>query len=114
MSASHSIDPQSIPWKRISAGVYRKDCAYNKGTKQFLSFFKIEKGARLKTHKHFDREWVYVIDGVYEDEFDSAKKGSIKINTKGSVHTSQSRKGCLLLVIWSGKHIPTPAAKRKT
>lgn len=99
------VDPHTIPWQRVSKGVYRKDIVKDKKTKQFLSFFKIERGARLKRHKHPEEEWVYVVKGTYEDEYCSVPKGMIKINQKGLVHTSKSTKGCTLLVLWCGKHI---------
>lgn len=99
------VDPHSIPWKRVSKGVYRKDIVSDKKTQQVLSFFKIERGAKLKRHKHPEKEWVYVLDGTYEDEHSSVAKGMIKINKKGSIHTSKSNKGCTLLVLWCGKHI---------
>lgn len=100
-----TINPDSIPWKRVSKGVYRKDILNDAKTKQVLSFFKIEKGAKLKKHKHPEKEWVYVLEGAYQDEYGSVPKGMVKVNRKGSVHTSQSHRGCLLLVLWCGNHV---------
>ena len=104
MHSLSTINPRTIPWKLVGQGVYRKDILHDKKSGQFLSFFKINKGAKLKKHSHPKKEWVYVLDGTYEDEYGNVAKGMIKINAKGSVHTSKSRKGCTLLVFWSGKH----------
>ncbi len=100
------IDPKKIPWKKVASGISTKDIIYDKKKKQKLTLFRFQAGTKLSPHKHTDVEWMYVLDGVYQDEFSSVKKGSLKINNKGSIHTSQSKKGCTLLVLWSGKHIP--------
>lgn len=102
---SIAVDPRSIPWKRVSKGVYRKDILHDRKANQLLSLFKIEEGAKLTRHKHPEKEWVYVLEGLYEDEYGSVPKGMIKMNRKGSIHTSQSNRGCILLVLWCGKHI---------
>ncbi|MBI4252992.1 cupin domain-containing protein [Candidatus Uhrbacteria bacterium] len=99
------INPNDIPWKKIAPGVTMKDLAFDKPKNQRLTLFKFNKGARLKTHKHSALEWMYVLDGIYQDEFCTIPKGRLKINKKGSIHTSQPKRGCTLLVVWSGKHI---------
>lgn len=99
------INPKNIPWKKIARGVFIKDLAHDKPKNQKLTLFKFDKGTRLKTHKHAALEWVYVLDGVYQDEFCEVPKGRLKINKKGSIHTSQPKRSCTLLVVWSGRHI---------
>jgi anti-sigma factor ChrR (cupin superfamily) len=99
------VNPREIPWKKIAKGVAVKDLAHDKSKNQKLTLFKFNKGAKLKTHKHAALEWMYVLDGTYQDEFCSVSKGQLKINTKGSIHTSQPKRGCLLLVVWGGAHI---------
>lgn len=99
------VNPSDIPWKKIAPRVWVKDLAKDESKKQKLTLFKFGKNTKLKTHKHTALEWVYVLDGVYQDEFCSIPKGQLKINKRGSIHTSQPTRGCLLLVVWSGKHI---------
>lgn len=108
------IDPKKIPWKKIARGVYIKDIIEDKKKKQKLTLFKFGKNTKLTPHKHADVEWMYVLDGVYQDDFFSVPKGLLKINKKGSTHTSQSSNGCLLLVLWSGKHVPVRASEHNT
>lgn len=98
------INPIDIPWKNIAPGVTMKDLVHDKSKDQKLTLFKFNKGSKLKTHKHAALEWMYVLDGVYQDEFCTIPKGQLKINKRGSVHTSQPKRGCTLLVLWSGKH----------
>lgn len=98
------IDPASVEWDKVASGVFRKDLAHDQKRDLVWSIFKIDPGASLQRHRHPNWEWVYVIDGVYEDEYGSVPKGHMKINADLSVHTSRSLKGCTLLVVWCGRH----------
>ncbi len=104
MKSFQIIDPHSIPWKRHARGVATKNLAYSKEKNQYLTLFKIKKGARLKRHRHPCVEWMYVLEGTYRDDFGAAKKGQLKINAAGSVHSGVAGGGCVLLVLWCGKH----------
>ena len=86
------IDPKKILWTKIRTGYYRKDLCEDKRKKKFLSLLKIIRHARLKKHSHPD------------DEYSRARAGMVKINFKNSQHMGKTN-GCLLLVLWSGKHI---------
>ena len=98
------IDPKKILWTKIRTGYYRKDLCEDKRKKKFLSLLKITRHARLKKHSHPDTEWVYVLKGAYADEYSRVRAGMVKINFKDSQHMGKTN-GCLLLVLWSGKHI---------
>ncbi len=101
-----TVDPRTLPWIPIAKGVTIKTLVHDKKKNQVLSIFKFKKGTYLTPHKHASLEWMYVLEGVYQDEFSTLPKGRLKINHKGSVHTSRSSRGCTLLVLWNGKHIP--------
>lgn len=100
------VDPKKIPWTRIAKGVFLKNLAIDKKKGYTLSLFKFYKNTKLIPHKHASCEWMYVLDGIYQDEYFTVPKGMLKINRKGTIHTSRSTKGCTLLVLWNGKHIP--------
>lgn len=98
------IDPHSIPWEKRSRGVYTKNLAHDTKKNQYLTLFNIKKGAKIKQHRHPCVEWVYVLEGEYKDDFGTAKKGQLKINKALSVHMGIAGNGCLLLVLWCGRH----------
>ncbi|MEK7649091.1 MAG: cupin domain-containing protein [Patescibacteria group bacterium] len=104
MTPFHIIDPHSLPWQRRADGVYTKELAHNEEQNQYLTLFKIEKGAALKKHQHPCTEWMYVLEGEYKDDFGTAKTGQLKINEPHSIHTGAAGDGCLLLVLWCGRH----------
>ena len=100
------IDPATVSWTKRSPGVFTAHLAHDPIRDLYWTLFKIEPGARLARHRHPSWEWVTVLEGVYEDEKDSISAGKMKINPPGSVHASQSTRGCTLLVVWCGRHEP--------
>ena len=55
-------------------------------------------GTVFKPHRHFGGEEIYVIDGVFEDEFGRYPAGTWLRNPHLSMHTPFSTEGCTILV----------------
>jgi anti-sigma factor ChrR (cupin superfamily) len=63
-------------------------------------------GTQFQHHSHWGGEEIFVLDGVFEDEFGSYPKGTWLRNPSGSHHTPFSRSGCLIYV--KTGHLPSP------
>ncbi len=55
-------------------------------------------GTHFQAHRHFGGEEIFVIDGVFEDEFGSYPKGTWLRSPHLSVHTPFSTQGCTIFV----------------
>ena len=65
---------------------------------EHTSLVKWEPGTVFNPHTHPGGEEIFVIDGVFQDEFGHYPKGSWLRNPPGSAHHPFSEKGCLILV----------------
>lgn len=63
-----------------------------------VALVKWEAGTRFNCHTHFGGEEIFVLEGVFEDEFGRYPKGTWLRNPPGSIHTPFSSKGCLIYV----------------
>ncbi len=63
-----------------------------------VALVKWEPGTRFQHHSHWGGEEIYVIEGVFEDEFGTYPQGTWIRNPHGSVHTPFSKEGCLIYV----------------
>ena len=67
------------------------------GTEQ-VALVKWEPGTEFQRHSHWGGEEIYVIEGVFEDEFGIYPQGTWIRNPHGSIHTPFSKEGCLIYV----------------
>jgi len=104
MPGQKVVNTKKIKWKELRKGAYIKNLAKQKAAGMQYDLLKIDPGMKFPTHRHASFEWVYVLNGIFEDENGKYPKDTFLINYKGSFHTSGSTKGCLLLVYWSGRH----------
>ncbi len=63
-----------------------------------VALVKWEPGTVFQRHSHWGGEEIYVIEGVFEDEFGTYPQGTWIRNPHGSVHTPFSKEGCLIYV----------------
>ncbi|MFM7602200.1 MAG: cupin domain-containing protein, partial [Pseudanabaena sp.] len=55
-------------------------------------------GTYFQPHMHLGGEEIFVVDGVFEDEFGAYPKGTWLRNPSGSRHMPFSKSGCLIYV----------------
>jgi anti-sigma factor ChrR (cupin superfamily) len=55
-------------------------------------------GTQFQLHRHWGGEEIFVVDGVFEDEFGTYPKGTWIRSPSGSMHTPFSHAGCLIYV----------------
>lgn len=55
-------------------------------------------GTYFQRHHHWGGEEIFVLDGVFADEFGTYPKGTWLRNPSGSIHTPFSQEGCLIYV----------------
>ncbi|NJL22219.1 MAG: cupin [Leptolyngbyaceae cyanobacterium SM1_3_5] len=77
------------------------------GTEQ-VALVKWAPGTQFQLHRHWGGEEIFVLDGVFEDEFGFYPQGTWLRNPNGSRHTPFSREGCLIYV--KTGHLPTFSA----
>ena len=66
-------------------------------------------GTYFNAHRHFGGEEIYVVDGVFEDEFGSYPAGSWIRSPHMSMHRPFSNEGCTILVKTGHLYIDAPA-----
>jgi anti-sigma factor ChrR (cupin superfamily) len=62
-------------------------------------------GTQFKQNSHFGGEEIFVLDGVFEDEFGVYPRGTWLRNPSGSRHTPFSKSGALIYV--KTGHLPS-------
>lgn len=85
----------------------RKILAKDPETGFFVELQDIAPGSFFSEHRHASEEWVYVLQGEFEDEFGKYLGGTFKINQKNSIHTPKSLPGCKLLVFRKEDYVST-------
>lgn len=65
---------------------------------EHTSLVKWEPGTVFNPHTHPGGEEIFVIEGVFQDEFGRYPKGTWLRNPPGSAHRPYSEEGCLILV----------------
>jgi anti-sigma factor ChrR (cupin superfamily) len=63
-----------------------------------VALVKWEPNTRFQQHSHLGGEEIFVLEGVFEDEFGVYPQGTWLRNPNGSFHTPFSRTGCLIYV----------------
>lgn len=63
-----------------------------------VALVKWEPGTRFNCHTHPHGEEIFVLEGLFEDEFGQYPKGTWLRNPPGSIHTPFSIQGCLIYV----------------
>lgn len=94
------INTTRAPWVQSPAvGVWRKPLEREAAESgQVTSVVRYEPNATFRSHHHPNGEEVYVLAGVFEDEWGEYPAGSYFRNPPGSSHTPASPQGCLLFV----------------
>ena len=72
---------------------------YNKEEGQGTYILKMEPGAKSKLHQHTNFEEFIILDGeLIDPDNKTFKKGDIVTFEPGSIHSSYTKNGCLILV----------------
>ena len=94
------INTSRLAWVQSPAGgVWRKQLEREAAESgQVTSIVRYEPNAVFSEHKHPNGEEIFVLDGVFEDEWGRYPAGCYFRNPPGSSHAPHSPEGCLLLV----------------
>lgn len=94
------INTARAAWVQSPAkGVWRKPLEREAAESgQVTSVVRYEPNSVFSAHNHPNGEEIYVLAGVFEDEWGRYPAGSYFRNPPGSSHTPSSVEGCLLLV----------------
>jgi len=94
------INTEQEEWQSSPAkGVWRKPLEREaKESGNTTSVVKYDAGSNFATHKHPMGEEIFVLDGVFSDEYGDYPAGSYIRNPPNSSHAPFSESGCTLLV----------------
>ncbi|MBV1882790.1 MAG: cupin domain-containing protein [Pseudomonadales bacterium] len=94
------INTARAAWVRSPAkGVWRKPLEREAAESgQVTSIVRYDSGSEFVPHGHPAGEEIFVISGVFEDEYGVYPAGSYFRNPPGSSHTPRSSEGCVLWV----------------
>jgi anti-sigma factor ChrR (cupin superfamily) len=94
------LDVAKIQWEPTKyPGVFTKTL-YQDPSGKCTSLTKMEKGARLPTHKHVGLEQSYVLEGTLVDDDGACTAGNFVWRRPGSVHSAWSPDGCIVLGVF--------------
>jgi len=87
---NYGVPIPGMSWHKIT---------YNQKTGQGTYILKMEPGAKSKLHEHANFEEFIMLDGELTDLDNNVfKKGEIITYEPGSIHSSYTKNGCLILV----------------
>ena len=105
MSKRKITDPFNVKFEPFDnyglpiAGMSWHKITYNKKIGQGTYILKMEPGAKSKLHEHTNFEEFIILDGELTDLDNNVfKKGEIITYEPGSIHSSYTKNGCLILV----------------
>ncbi|HEY9660047.1 MAG TPA: cupin domain-containing protein, partial [Allocoleopsis sp.] len=91
------VDTQQADWQPGLVDGLQVMPLHNYGTEN-VALVKWAPGTHFQTHRHWVGEEIFVLDGIFEDEFGTYPKGTWIRNPSGSLHTPFSHTGCLIYV----------------
>ena len=91
-----------MEWEELREGILIKRLAKDPERNLQADLIKLQPNFNDVPHYHNDFEWVYVLEGSFEDEKGRHVKGDFLINDKEVMHKPSSKEGCLLLIVWCG------------
>lgn len=94
------IQTADMPWQPSPAqGVWRKPLEReDKESGHTTSIVKYDAGSAFKPHPHPMGEEIFVLEGVFSDEFGDYPAGTYIRNPPNSVHAPFSKEGCVIFV----------------
>lgn len=94
------IETADMPWQPSPAqGVWRKPLEReDKESGHTTSIVRYDAGSTFKPHPHPMGEEIFVLEGVFSDEFGDYPAGTYIRNPPNSVHAPFSKEGCVIFV----------------
>tara|TARA_Y100000768_G_scaffold276403_1_gene211948 strand:- start:1654 stop:2283 length:630 start_codon:yes stop_codon:yes gene_type:complete len=88
-----------ISWKQVYKGF--SEFLPNIDDNVELKLIKMDPGASVPNHSHGGKEYILVLQGSFQDEYGTYKKGDIQVNDQKIKHTpiACKDKGCICLTI---------------
>jgi anti-sigma factor ChrR (cupin superfamily) len=91
------IDVQNSPWRQgMVAGLRVMPLSEFKG--EHSALVRWQPGTVFNAHRHWGGEEIYVLEGIFEDEFGRYPKGTWLRNPHMSQHAPFSQEGCTIFV----------------
>ena len=92
-----AIATKQTPWANGLVKGLQVMPLHSYGTEN-VALVKWDAGTYFQPHMHLGGEEIFVVDGVFEDEFGAYPKGTWLRNPSGSRHKPFSKSGCLIYV----------------
>ena len=92
-----AIATKQTPWANGLVKGLQVMPLHSYGTEN-VALVKWDAGTYFQPHMHLGGEEIFVVDGVFEDEFGAYPKGTWLRNPSGSRHMPFSKSGCLIYV----------------
>ena len=90
------------PWQPSGAdGFSMKELFKDEGKGCSTWLMKVEAGAHVEAHAHDEVEQIYVIEGSFYDQEKEHKPGDFILRLPGQMHTSGSRDGALVFLVYT-------------
>lgn len=100
IARKYGLTIDTIPWRRLGPGVWHHRLTMSPGVTGDLRFLKIAAGRRMPEHGHGGTELTLVLDGSFDDETGTYRRGDIQ-DVDGDVEhrpVASEQTGCICLV----------------
>jgi anti-sigma factor ChrR (cupin superfamily) len=72
----------------------------NTRTGESTSLMKVAPGAYAASHTHAMQEEIFILEGEFSDQYRTYTKGQYCIREAGEPHTSASKDGCVVFLVY--------------
>ena len=100
IARKYGLSMDTIPWRRLAPGVWHHRLALSPGVTGDLRLLKIAAGRRMPEHGHGGTELTLVLDGSFDDETGTYRRGDIQDVDGDLEHrpVASAQTGCICLV----------------
>lgn len=99
MMETIALQTNDLPWEPSPApGIERRYLARDEALGIATSIVRYAPGASFPAHSHPGGEEIFVLEGVFADEYGKYPAGSYLRNPPGSRHHPYSPEGCIIFV----------------
>ena len=100
IARKYGLTIDTIPWRRLGPGVWHHRLAMSPGVTGDLRLLKIAAGRKMPEHGHGGTELTLVLDGSFDDETGTYRRGDIQDADGDLQHrpVAGAQSGCICLV----------------
>jgi len=107
------VDAGSMPWQAAGLGeLTAKPLVMPSPGGVYVGFTRFPRGGEIPHHRHVGDEFIYVTEGLVEDDGGTLWPGWASYRPVGCTHSVRSAEGATVLVVATGTSVPASATEK--